>query len=211
MSSNALLPIELPVRFDDATRAAIRDRLAQLARRRLPHSDDGVSSRASVLVPLCHAFGVPSVLFTKRTETVGTHKGQVSFPGGRHDVGDVDEVACALRELDEEVGLPAAHVDVLGLSHELIAITGVRVTPVVAYVGELGDLSSLRLSHREIDVAFTLPIARLLQPPDRERMQLGIRVAPVFNAGPFPVWGLTALILDEVLRDALGLPLLPLT
>lgn len=197
--------LEPPRFFDEGERARIRARLAALEVRRLTQEHP----RASVLVPLCHVAGVPSLLFTKRTETVGTHKGQVSFPGGRMDPQDVDENNCALRELHEEVGLRPDRVELLGHSHEVMSITGVRVTPVVGFVGELGDLSGLTLAPSEIDVAFTLSLAQLVDPQQRALQQLGSRKAPVFRAGPYPVWGLTAFILDEVLREALGLFLPP--
>jgi nudix motif 8 len=191
--------------FDDASRVKIRARLANLPVRRLAQP----APRACVLVPLCRVDARAAVLFTKRTETVGTHKGQVSFPGGRMDPGDVDEDACALRELEEEVGIPPAEVELLGHCHELMSITGVRVTPVVGYVGDLSDLGRLKLAPAEIDVAFALPLADLVDPSKRQSQQLGPRRAPLFTAGPHPVWGLTAVILDEVLREALALDLPP--
>lgn len=190
-------------RFDEPTLEQVSERLRALARRRV-HDD---FKRACVLVPLCMHRGEPAVLFTKRTETVGTHKGQVSFPGGRMDADDVDEVACALRELEEEVGIPARAARVLGLFHDVISITQLRVTPVVAYVGALDDPRDLHTNAHEIDESFVLTLPQLMDPARREVQQLGPRKAPVFTAGPHPVWGLTALILDEVLREALGLPI----
>ncbi|HEY1099096.1 MAG TPA: CoA pyrophosphatase, partial [Myxococcota bacterium] len=197
--------IALPERFDDDVLAAIGARVQGLARRRL----SGEMKRAAVLVPLCHVDGVPSVLFTKRTETVGTHKGQVSFPGGRVDPDDVDAIDTALRELDEEVGITRDRVRVIGAFHEALAITGVGVTPVIGYVGEL-DVRTLTTSAAEVQEPFTLTLAQLVDPAHRTRQVLGTRSAPLFDAGPHPVWGLTAWILDEVLRHALGLPLTPI-
>jgi nudix motif 8 len=192
--------------FDVEERGRIRSRLRALEVRRLALA----APRACVLVPLCHVEGTPAVLFTKRTETVGTHKGQVSFPGGRMDPEDPDEDACALRELEEEVGLGAQGVEVLGHCHELMSITGVRVTPVVGFIGEVGDLSRLVLAPAEIDVAFALTLDQILDRTKRELRQLGPREAPFFTAGPHPVWGLTAFILEEVLREALGVELPPI-
>lgn len=195
------MPSILP--FDDEERARIRARLRALDVRRLTLP----RPRACVLVPLCHVRGQPALLFTKRTETVGTHKGQVSFPGGRMDPDDVDEDACALRELEEEVGVGAREVELLGHCHEVMSITGVRVTPVVGFLGEVGDLKHLKLEAAEIDVAFTLTLDEIVDPGKREYRDLGSRRLPFFLAGPAPVWGLTAFILVEVLQEALGLPL----
>lgn len=199
--------IRLPGRFDDAVLDDVRRRVSALPRRRLKQG----GRRAAVLVPLCHVAGQPAVLFTKRTETVGTHKGQVSFPGGRVDDDDVDDIDTALREVEEEIGLPRTRIRVLGTFHEALAITGVVVTPVIGFIeGDL-DIETLQVSPHEIDEAFALTLAQLVDPAHRQRQQLGTRTAPVFSAGPHPVWGLTAWILDEVLREALGLPLASLT
>jgi nudix motif 8 len=194
--------MQLPASFDDELLAALQARLAGVVRRRLP----GELKRAAVLVPLCVVDGQPAVLFTKRTETVGTHKGQVSFPGGRVDPDDIDVVDTALRELHEEVGIARDRVRVLGQLHEVMAITGVGVTPVVGFVGAL-RVEELQMSAAEIDVGFTLRLDQLVDPTHRTAQTLGTRTAPLFTAGPHPVWGLTAWILDEVLRVGLALPL----
>lgn len=196
---------QLPRHFDLATRDVIRSRLGALSRRRL----SGVSKLAAVLIPLCNVDGVPSILFTKRTETVGTHKGQVAFPGGRKDDGDKDVFDTALRELEEETGIARDGVDVLGAVHEVTAITGVGVAPVVGYVGNI-VVERLRLQPAEAEMAFTLPLTSLIEPEHRSLQVLGVHRAPQFTAGPHRVWGLTAFILDEFLRDGLGLDLPPL-
>jgi 8-oxo-dGTP pyrophosphatase MutT (NUDIX family) len=196
--------IALPSAFTAELRATLRDRLQAMALRRFDADD---APRAAVLVPLCHVGGKPSVLFTKRTETVGTHKGQVSFPGGRMDPEDADEVACALRELEEELGLARSHVEVLGVFHDIRSITGMRVTPVVGFIEHLPPLRDLPVSRMEIEEVFTLSLEQLVDEAQRKPMTLGKRTVASFTAGPWPVWGLTAFILDELLRDALDLPL----
>ena len=70
-------------------------------------------------------------------------------------------------------------------------------------------MRGLALSADEIDEAFTLTLAQLVDPEQRERRRLGTREAPFFLAGPHPVWGLTAFILERVIVEALGLPLPP--
>lgn len=195
--------MSLPTTFDPTTRAQIRARLAALSVRRLKD----VEKRAAVLVPLCNVDGVPAVLFTKRTETVGTHKGQVAFPGGRVDPGDKDVVDTALRELEEEVGIARGGVDVLGVCHEVTAITGVGVSPVVGYVGDL-VVDHLKLQPAEAEMAFALPLTTLVDPQHRTLQSFpGFRSAPQFTGGPHRVWGLTAWILDEFLQEGLGLGL----
>ncbi len=187
----------LPARFDRAQLETFEERLRRLSRRRVKEA----GSRAAVLVPLCHVDGVPSV---------STHKGQVSFPGGRTDPDDTDAVDTALRELEEEVGLPRSGVQVLGPFHEAFSITKVAVTPVVGFVGDI-DVDRLRLSAAEIDVAFTLSLEQLIDPQHRRSQTLGRHRAPLFSAGPHPVWGLTAWIMDEVLKDVFALDLPPVS
>jgi nudix motif 8 len=192
----------IPERFDDAYLQALRERLSALTRRRLR----GPARQAAVVVPLCHVDGAPSVLFTRRTEKVGTHKGQVSFPGGMADDDDEHLRHTALRELDEELGVQPASVDVLGLFHDAQAITGVHVTPVIGFLGDV-RLDELRPSPVEIDDVFTLTLAQLVAPELRYQQDHQRGRMHVFDAGPYPVWGLTAYILAGVLTDLLGLPL----
>jgi nudix motif 8 len=193
--------------FSKNIRTNIRNRLAENAPRSLSLK---WGRSAAVLVPLCDLEGQASVLFTKRSDTVGTHKGQVSFPGGMTDAHDENAIATALRETEEEIGFPAKRIEVLGLFHEARAITGVRVVPVIGYLQDLHSLAQLAHNKNEIDSIFALTITDLLAPEKRKRQTLGPRTrAFVFEAGPFPVWGLTAYILEQVLRDALGLPLPP--
>lgn len=199
---SSIPPRPIPRAFGPSEREQIRARLAAIDRRRLP----GDVPLAAVLVPLGLRGGRPAILFTKRTDTVGTHKGQVSFPGGRMDATDKDEVECALRELAEEVGLSAGEVEVLGPFHDVMSITGLRVTPVLGFVGEL-DPARLSLRPGEVEDAFALTLDELVDPGKRATQRLGDLRAPYFAAGPHPIWGLTALILDEVLREALGLEL----
>jgi nudix motif 8 len=190
-------------RFDERALEALEGRLRSLARRRLKEE----ARRAAVLVPLCLANDEPSVLFTRRTETVGTHKGQVSFPGGMVDDTDTDVDAAALRELEEELGLAQSDVRVLGRFHDARAITGVQVTPVLGFLGEV-DVEALDPSPHEIDHVFTLSLRELEDPAQRYQQEYGAGARmQVFDAGPFPVWGLTAVILEGVLTELLGLSL----
>ena len=195
-----------PVRaFDDAGLAVIRARLSALAARTI----DGDIPRAAVLVPLCIRNGAPAILFTKRTETVGTHKGQVSFPGGRRDPGDRDVVDTALRELHEELGIARDTVLVLGSFHELMSITGLVVAPVIGFIGDRTSLTDLAPSPAEIDAVFSLTLDELQHHRAVRPLRSG-RAGPWYTAGPHPVWGLTGFITDEVLRDLLGVPIPPL-
>jgi 8-oxo-dGTP pyrophosphatase MutT (NUDIX family) len=87
---------------------------ARLGARRRRVVAPGSLIRAAVLVPIVDR-GEAALVFAQRTDRVGHHKGQISFPGGRVDPGDADDLAAALREAREEVGLDPPRVEPLGL------------------------------------------------------------------------------------------------
>jgi 8-oxo-dGTP pyrophosphatase MutT (NUDIX family) len=164
---------------------------------------------AAVLVPLYQAEGRWHVLFTQRTHLVETHKGQVSFPGGRVDPEDVDRVATALREAEEEIGLRREDVTVLGQLDELLTVTQYRVTPIV---GAFPWPYQFVLSEAELSEVFGVPLAWLADPQNleiqyHEPLVSGPKV-PVYylHYAPYTIWGATARMLInllEVLRPML--------
>jgi len=103
----------------------------------------------------------PTVILTLRPETMRKHPGQVSFPGGRIDPGDDGPVAAALREAEEEIGLPPGAVEVIGLADVYRTVTGFEVTPVVGIVPP--DLP-LVPHPGEVAALFEAPLHYLLDP-----------------------------------------------
>jgi len=180
----------------------IRESLAGRERRRVEVPD---LTPAAVLVPLFLRDGEPHLLLEQRTETVDHHKGQISFPGGVRDPEDRDEVATALREASEEVGLSPAVVEVLGVMDDTLTITGFRITPVV---GRIPHPFPQRLSDREV--------ARLLEVPWRvfaegrthrqERVEHGGRAFTVDFYGwqELVIWGATARIIRQLVELTRG-------
>ncbi len=147
--------------FAAATRC-IREALGSRPPRRL--EVDGFR-RAAVLVPLLSRPGGPSILFTRRTETVNSHKGQISFPGGQLEAGE-EPAAGALREAAEEVGLGAHQVVVAGCLDDQPSVSRFIVTPVVGLISE--PPPSFTAQEAEVLEAFEVPLARLL---DRDRFR----------------------------------------
>ena len=132
----------------------------------LPPLRHGGTIAAAVLIPLiAHAEGL-SVLFTERTAHLSSHGGQVSFPGGRAELEDASLVVTALRETEEEIGIPAAAVEVLGSLPELITVSGYRVLPVV---GLIAPPLALQPDPREVERVFEVPLAWLMNGAHHER------------------------------------------
>lgn len=133
----------------------------QLDRYRQPAAGDmhaGEATRpASVLVPLILG-ETPSILFTRRTEHLSRHAGQISFPGGRNDPGETAEQA-ALRETHEEIGLHPSAVRTVGRLSPYVTVSQFQVTPVI---GLVQPGFSLALQADEVAEAFEVPLAYLL-------------------------------------------------
>lgn len=163
---------------------------------------------AAVLVPLYQAGHEWHLLFTERTHTVEDHKGQVAFPGGRVDDGDADRVATALRETEEEIGLPRSRVRVLGVLDELLTVSLYRVTPVV---GVFEWPTTFQISTDELSEVFGVPLRWLADPANLEVQyrepppQLPLRSKiPVyyFRYGGHTIWGVTGRIVVNFLEIA---------
>jgi len=110
---------------------------------------------AAVLVPLTWVQDEWHILFTRRTDRVQSHKGQVSFPGGASDEGETTPEQTALRESEEEIGMRRADVTILGRLSKLITISSFRVTPVV---GVIPFPYAFKVENAEVARVFTIPL-----------------------------------------------------
>lgn len=151
---------------------------------------------AAVLVPLIERGNGLHVFLTKRASTLQHHPGQVAFPGGKVDETDANPSAAAIREAEEEIGLPSGHARVLGelASHE--TVTSFLITPIVA---EVTREFWPRPEPGEVDEVFTVPFSYLMQPEHfriESRMWRGVRRRYyTIPYGPYYIWGATARIL----------------
>jgi 8-oxo-dGTP pyrophosphatase MutT (NUDIX family) len=141
------------------------------------------------------------VIFTQRTSHLKAHSGQVSFPGGRAEPEDPTPEFTALREAQEEIGLPMERVEVLARLPEYHTRTGFRVTPVV---GLLEPPVELAPDPREVEEVFEVPLAFLLDPANHRRetrVLQGRSVAYyVMRYEKRTIWGATAGMLVNLYR-----------
>lgn len=169
--------------------------LAERERRELPL--DG-NLPAAVALPLVSAPDGLSVLFTVRTAHVEQHKGEISFPGGRVDPGDVDTLATALRETWEEVGVQPEDLTVLGLLDDFVSITGYRVTPYVVHLAR-ADYPFVA-APMEVAEILLVPLRHLLDRSNYYVVELPQRGSiHHFRWGAYLIWGLTAAMLKHLL------------
>jgi 8-oxo-dGTP pyrophosphatase MutT (NUDIX family) len=130
------------------------------------HPPERETIPAAVLVPLVNREEGVTLMLTQRTAHLHDHAGQISFPGGRVDPEDVDRVATALREAEEETGLPASAVKVIGSLPEFDIQTGFRVTPVVGWIEPPIELAP---DPFEVADVFEVPLAFLMDPANHRR------------------------------------------
>lgn len=164
------------------------------------HLPRGGFTPAAALVPLHEMDGEPSLLITRRPTHMRRHAGQLSVPGGRIEAGE-DALAAALREAEEEIGLPPARVDVLGrLSEILVLQTAFRLTP---WVASVPYPYSYAAAPGEVDEILHVPLAAFLAPGvhrvvPREVYGMSLDVH-YFTIGGDVLWGATARIVWELL------------
>jgi 8-oxo-dGTP pyrophosphatase MutT (NUDIX family) len=162
---------------------------------------DATSRPAAVLVPIYEEGGEARIVLTKRPESMASHRGEIAFPGGKEDPGDASLRQAALREAQEEIGLPPEDVEVAGELDSLSTVASqFTITP---FVGLLAAPPVLRTDPREVEAAFAVPISDLLDPAafwEEEWELWGAWRSMVFFVLPGEtVWGATARILARFL------------
>lgn len=156
----------------------------------------GITLRPAAVLIAFQAGPDPRLVLTKRASGLKHHPGQIAFPGGKVDATDVDAVAAALREAEEEVSLPRDAVDILGILPVHQTVTGFSVTPVLGWISHTFMPTP---EAGEVDEVFTVPLSHVENPANyivESRFHRGTR-RQFFTVpyGPYYIWGATARIL----------------
>jgi 8-oxo-dGTP pyrophosphatase MutT (NUDIX family) len=160
----------------------------------------GGQKAAAVLVPLYVKDGDLHAVFTKRRDDLSKHAGEISFPGGRPDFEEEDLRTTALREAEEEIGLPRDDVEIVGaLPPTGTFVTNYRIHP---YVGVIEEGKEWELQPREVDFVLELSLPELIRGFEMQRLlKKGLPVkTPTYTVDGNLVWGATARILQNLLE-----------
>lgn len=154
---------------------------------------------AAVLIPIIERDGAQYLLFTKRSDDLGTHPGQMSFPGGGREPEDRDILDTALREANEEISLAPEDADVIGQLDDIRTITEYAVTPVVARVPDQRYVPD----EAEVAEIVVLPLSAMVDPDNyeserREHPHYGEIVIHYFHVDGYTVWGATGRIVVDL-------------
>lgn len=164
------------------------------------------SRNAAVIIPIFFRDNEAHLLFTKRTDKVEHHKGQISFPGGMHDEADIDLEETALRETWEEMGINAQDITILGRTDKFLTNTNFMVTP---YVGHFPYPYPFIVNKDEISSILEVPIRHLLNPEifkiekwKRNGVLLDVHFYDFYGEN---IWGVTGFLLSNFLSIVFGL------
>ena len=159
--------------------------------------------KAAVLIALTDEEN-PEVIYTLRSNKVSSHQGEVSFPGGMREESDTSLIMTALRESEEEIGLPQNCVKILGSLDTMVSRFNVSVTPFVGVIP--GDVE-LNTSSEEIEACFRVPLSFLLKDKRYRNDEVNRNgetfYMPAYKYSSYVIWGLTAMITVNFLNRAL--------
>ena len=161
----------------------------------LPHS--------AILIPITDCLKTPELVLTKRSEHLSRHAGEVCFPGGKWEEGDVSLEHTALRETHEEVGLPPASVEIIGQISPVVSRSGLNVTP---YVGIIDRQAELMPNLGELDSIFKVPLDYFLDHDNIQAYSIkyngGSIITPSYRYDGYIIWGLTAFMILDLLNQS---------
>ena len=146
----------------------------------------------------------PKIIYTLRSNKVSSHQGEVSFPGGMQEESDTSLIMTALRESEEEIGLPQNCVEILGSLDTMVSRFNVSVTP---FVGVIPGGVELNTTSQEIEACFRVPLSFLLKDKRYRNDEVSRNgetfYMPAYKYSSYVIWGLTAMITVNFLNRAL--------
>ena len=146
----------------------------------------------------------PKIIYTLRSNKVSSHQGEVSFPGGMQEESDMSLIMTALRESEEEIGLPQNCVEILGSLDTMVSRFNVSVTP---FVGVIPGGVELNTTSQEIEACFRVPLSFLLKDKRYRNDEVSRNgetfYMPAYKYSSYIIWGLTAMITVNFLNRAL--------
>lgn len=187
----------MPPRFDDAALGRLRERIAK---RPAIEIDAPQLRRAAVLIPIIRDDnGEYGLIFSRRADTLASHSGQIAFPGGGVEAGEALTDA-AIREAEEEVGIPRSHVELIGRLDDVVTNSGFLVAP---FAGVIHERVEYVVQETEVAEVFEVPIEALLDERNPEVRYVPFRKkqypAYFYVYGQYEIWGLTGRIVKAFL------------
>lgn len=168
-------------------------------------ADAGPARPAAVLIPLFVRDKALWTLFTKRTDLVEHHKGQISFPGGGAHASDANAWETAVRETEEEIGVPRQSVRILGALPKLVTVTDFEISP---FVGAIPYPTTFAPHAGEVEEIIEVPVSYLLDPMVVETRPVKWKgrdvMTLVYHYRGHAIWGATARILQDFLTALSG-------
>jgi 8-oxo-dGTP pyrophosphatase MutT (NUDIX family) len=155
--------------------------------------------RACVLVPLVRDGDQWALLFSRRSANLAAHSGQIAFPGGAVEAGETLDAA-AVREAEEEVGIHAGAVELIGRLDDVVTNSGFLVAP---FVGVIREKIDYVIQESEVTEVFEVPVDALLEPSQPEVRYVRFRdreyPAYFYRYRDYEIWGLTGRMLKAFL------------
>lgn len=179
----------------------IKETLGARAPKRI-HNHNSDSIHAAVLIPIFSDQGEYKILFTKRSDHVNTHKGQISFPGGSMEEADQNLLETALREAHEEIGLLKEDVEILGQADDTTTVVSNFI--VRPFVGVIPYPYDFTISSDEVDRIIEVPFKVFLENNPQYRQNSAVFEGITYPGSAFRykgnvIWGATARILENLM------------
>ena len=156
--------------------------------------------QAGVLIAITDEID-PHLILTRRAGHLKTHSGEVAFAGGKRDETDPDIIFTALREAHEEIDLASHDVNVIGQLDQVVSRFGYVVTPIVGII-PADVIFTANLD--ELDAVFKVPLRFFLETEPHDYFELGSFSIPSFHYDGFRIWGLTAMMITEMVNNHLN-------